>query len=51
MGLNDKLTAVKMFRKNTFAYRLQHGGIEIEGILYIGYSMTEAIRTHRKNYP
>lgn len=41
----------KKFRNNSFAYVLSNGNIEIEGITYIFYSLTDAIRVHRRNYP
>lgn len=37
-------------RKNVYAYLYPNGIINIAGIKYIGYSMTEAIKIFRSKY-
>lgn len=46
-------TPIKLveFRKREWAYEYRNGTIDICGIRYIGYSMTEAIRRYRKQFP
>jgi hypothetical protein len=41
----------KKVRNGIFAYKYPNGNIRINGIEYIGYSMTEAIRVFRNRYP
>lgn len=48
MGLNDKIISTKKVRNGVYAYMLLHGGVEIAKELYIGYSLTEAIRLWRQ---
>ena len=48
MGLNDRIINSKKVRNGVYAYRLLHGGIEIGKELYIGYSLTDAIRLWRQ---
>jgi hypothetical protein len=38
----------KKVRVGVYAYQYQNGTINIDGIKYIGYSMTEAISKYRK---
>jgi hypothetical protein len=38
-------------RNNVFAYKYPNGTININGMKYLGYSMTEAIKKWRKNNP
>lgn len=41
----------KKVRNGVFAYKYPNGVINIEGIQYYFYSMTDAINTHRRKYP
>ncbi len=50
LGLNDYIIKSKKVRNGVYAYVTQ-GGINIEGISYIGYSLTEAIAKYRKDFP
>lgn len=50
VGINDIIFKKKKVRNGIYAYVTQ-GGININGISYIGYSLTEAIIVFRKNYP
>lgn len=42
---------VKEVRKGIKAYQYRNGNININGIIYSMYSMTDAIRQFRKDYP
>ena len=37
-------------RKGIYAYQYRNGTINIDGIKYLFYSMTEAIKQYRKDY-
>lgn len=50
LGLNDIILKQKKVRNGLYAY-LTQGGVNIDGIVYIGYSMTEAINRYRQQYP
>lgn len=50
LGLNDIILKKKKVRNGIFAYETQ-GGININGISYYGYSLTEAVSKFRKKYP
>lgn len=50
IGLNSVVLKRKKIRNGVYAYVTQ-GGINIEGISYLGYSLTDAIKVFRKNYP
>lgn len=41
----------KKFRKNATAYQYINGTIIINGRKYIMYSLTDAIKKYRKEYP
>jgi hypothetical protein len=41
----------KKVRNGIFAYKYSNGNINIGGIIYIDYSITEAISRFRKKYP
>ena len=41
----------KKVRKNLFAYLYPNGVVNIDGIKYVGYSLSYAIRIHRQKYP
>jgi hypothetical protein len=41
----------KKVRKNVIAYKYRNGAINICGVKYLGYNLTEAINKFRKQYP
>ena len=41
----------KRVRKGVTAYLYRNGTININGMKYVGYSMTDAIKLYRKKYP
>lgn len=49
--LFDSPIKSKKVRKGITAHQYKNGTININGIKYIDYSMTEAIKRFRKNYP
>ena len=49
--LFDRPIKSKKVRKGITAYQYKNGTININGIKYIDYSMTEAIKRFRAKYP
>ena len=49
--LFDSPIKSKKVRKGITAYQYKNGTININGIKYIDYSMTEAIKRFRAKYP
>jgi len=50
LGFNDTILKKKKVRNGIYAYVTQ-GGININGITYLYYSLTEAITKFRRDYP
>lgn len=49
--LFSKPIKIKKVRKDLYAYQYLNGCINIDGIKYYGYSITDAISRYRKKYP
>jgi len=49
--LFDSPIKSKKVRKGITAYQYKNGTININGVKYLFYSMTEAIKKFRKQYP
>lgn len=45
------IVAQKKVRKNVIAYKFRSGVVEINGMRYFFYSMTQAIKKWRKDNP
>jgi hypothetical protein len=45
------IVAEKKVRKNVIAYKFRSGVVEINGMRYFFYSMTQAIKKWRKDNP
>lgn len=50
-NLFDTPVKEKKVRDGVTAYQYRNGTINIDGQKYLMYSMTEAIKIHRKNFP
>ena len=46
--MEHRVLSTKKVRNGVYAYRLINGGIEIQGELYLGYSMTDSIKLWRR---
>lgn len=51
VDLFESPVKVKKVRNNIFAYQYRNGNINIDGQIYVFYSMTDAIKIHRQKFP